>query len=212
LDLTELLNRCHRDPTIPKTFMSEYLPLLLPRFSELEILAKHELQQLFNFHRCKRQTCLQKIDKPWSHLWLIEKGIACSEIPTSQGNVIREFYFPGQFVSNLNAYKINRQSRVQIKALTKLSYWSIHYSDVLYCLNTYQPAREIIEQFSCCYNEWQNELLLCMKSLTPKEHYLYLKDHFPQYFLLIKLRYLASYLKVSDATLYRLMSEDEDGE
>jgi len=189
--------------------MTDYLPAMLSLFEQLEVILHCEQPDLFVVRQYHKQECLQQFNHPWSHMWLIEEGIAFSEIPTPQGNIIREFYFAGQFISNLNAWKMNRNSRVRVKALTKLRCWSVHSDDVLYCCKKYQAARVLVEQFSCCHANWQNDLLLRLKSLSAREHIRHLQIYFPQYFQLLSQKDLASFLNVSVATLYRLMSEEE---
>lgn len=138
----------------------------------------------------------------------IEKGILRSYTYDYDGNdITTEFYSKEMLVSDLLSFFSRTASKENIQALTDCETWYITYEDMQTNFHTYPEYREfgrlnIANQYSTLKRR-----MLSMLQETAEQRYSDLVNSKPEVIQQVPLKYIASYLGITDTSLSRVRKE-----
>jgi CRP-like cAMP-binding protein len=139
---------------------------------------------------------------------IIEEGIMRSYIFNLEGNdVTTAFYSNKMFASDLLSFFKRMPSKENIQALTDCETWYITYDDMQESFHTIPEFREfgrlnIINQFGIL-----QQRMLSMLQQTAEQRYGDLINSNPEILQHAPLKYIATYLGITDTSLSRIRKE-----
>ncbi|MEH0154917.1 Crp/Fnr family transcriptional regulator [Limibacter armeniacum] len=138
------------------------------------------------------------------HIAFINAGYLRIYYHDKQGEVTRDLNLPGTFITALTSFITQQPTKENIQAISDCELLMIHRDDVMTLYERYPKwerfGRLIIEQM---YIEIQ-ERLYAFISESAEERYRKLLENQPEILEHIPLRYVASYLGVTQPSLSRL--------
>jgi CRP-like cAMP-binding protein len=138
------------------------------------------------------------------YLYFVESGILRFYVESGEKEITTDFAFQGSFTSAYSSFITRRPTIYNIEALTDVSLWRIHYTDLqeVYRQNPAGQAlgRMAAEQLFIRKTEREVSLLRD----KPEERYLALLEQNPQLVQQIPLKYLASYIGITPQALSRI--------
>ncbi|HEY4286385.1 MAG TPA: Crp/Fnr family transcriptional regulator [Puia sp.] len=149
-----------------------------------------------------------KIGKIAREFYVIEKGLFRSFLYDYNGNEITtEFYCPKELlIESLSLFQ-RVPSKENFQAMTDVTAWEIKY-------NTFQQLLHEIEGFREWGRAWATNQLFTLKkrsidvlTLSATDRYLHLLKERPQVIEQSPLKYIASYLGITDTSLSRIRKE-----
>lgn len=138
----------------------------------------------------------------------IEKGIMRSYTYNLEGNeVTTAFYSENSFASDLLSFFKRSPSREYIQAITDCETWYITYDDMQESFHTIPEFREfgrlnIVGNYSIL-----KERMLSVLQETAEQRYSALISSSPEIYQNVPLKYIASYLGITDTSLSRIRRE-----
>ncbi|GAB3918859.1 Crp/Fnr family transcriptional regulator [Mucilaginibacter boryungensis] len=155
---------------------------------------------------------LLKIGSTAKAFYLIEKGLFRSFLYDYEGNEITtEFYCPGDILIESFSLFQRIPSKENFQAITDGTAWKIEY-------DAFQELLATIEGFREWGRAWATNQLFVLKqrsidalTISATERYLTLMDRKPQIILQSPLKYIASYLGITDTSLSRIRKEISAG-
>jgi len=138
----------------------------------------------------------------------IEKGIMRSYTYNLEGNeVTTAFYSENSFASDLLSFFKRTPAREYIQAITDCETWYITYEDMQESFHTMPEFREfgrlnIVSNYGVL-----KERMLSMLQETAEQRYNDLVTSNPQLFQYVPLKYIASYIGITDTSLSRIRKE-----
>ncbi len=158
--------------------------------------------------KIEKNNYLLKTGKVCSESHFIEKGIVRSYIYDVKGNeVTTAFYSQNSFASDLLSFFKRSPTRENIQAVTNCETWYITYEDMQESFHTMPEFRDygrlnLVDQYSKL-----KERMLSMLQETAEQRYEALISSSPEIFQNVPLKYIASYLGVTDTSLSRIRKE-----
>ncbi|WEA01127.1 Crp/Fnr family transcriptional regulator [Mucilaginibacter sp. SJ] len=158
--------------------------------------------------KIEKNNYLLKTGKVCSESHFIEKGIVRSYIYDVKGNeVTTAFYSQNSFASDLLSFFKRSPTKENIQAVTDCETWYITYEDMQESFHTMPEFRDygrlnLVDQYSKL-----KERMLSMLQETAEQRYEALISSSPEIFQNVPLKYIASYLGVTDTSLSRIRKE-----
>ena len=155
----------------------------------------------------KNDTILNE-GKIGNEYYLVEKGLFRSYVIDYKGNEITtEFFAPNDILIEVASLFLNIPSKESIQALTDSEVYKIDY-------NTFQHLYSNIEGFTEWGRTWMSHQLFIAKHRAVNMHtqsasqrYLDLIQEKPQIIKEVPLKYIASFLGITDTSLSRIRKE-----
>ncbi|MET4084126.1 CRP-like cAMP-binding protein [Pedobacter sp. UYP30] len=152
----------------------------------------------------KNEVVLQE-GKTNNEYYLIEKGLFRSYVIDYEGNEITtEFYSSNDILIEVASLFLRTASKESIQALTDCKVWKINFDD-------FQILYSNIDGFTEWGRTWTSNQLFILKQRSINMHtqsatqrYLNLLQEKPQIFNEAPLKYIASYLRITDTSLSRI--------
>lgn len=153
-------------------------------------------------------TLLLKAGRIAGEFYLVEKGMFRSYLYDYQGNeVTTEFYGPNDILIESFSLFHRQASKENFQAVTAGTVWKISYADFERYLQQLEGLRE-------WGRSWSTEQLFRLKkrsieslTVSATERYLLLLKDRPQVVRHCPLKYIASYLGITDSSLSRIRKE-----
>jgi CRP-like cAMP-binding protein len=153
-----------------------------------------------DFHLRERQICDE-------YLFLEQGFMRAFAYDVNGAEVTTSFYGPGQVVFEVSSFFNRTASKEAIQALTDCSGWYITYAQLNYLFHAVPEFRDfgrsvLVKGFAALKTR-----MLSMITETAEERYAYLLQTAPELFQAAPLKYIASYLGVTDTSLSRIRKE-----
>lgn len=155
----------------------------------------------------KNQLLLQsgKINNEYLYL---EKGFMRAFAYDTEGNeVTTGFYAPGQIVFEVSSFFNRTRSQENIQGLTDCEGWFITYEQLNNLFHTLPEFREFGRAVLVKGFAQLKTRMLSMITETAEERYAFLLKTNPEIFQQAPLKYIASYLGITDTSLSRIRKE-----
>ncbi|MBS0028020.1 Crp/Fnr family transcriptional regulator [Chitinophaga sp. 22321] len=181
-------------------FVQQVLPMSRPKAEQLA--AK------FMPMKIERNGYVLKEGKVCHESHFIESGIVRSYTYDVEGNeVTTAFYAKNTFATDLLSFFKRSPAREYIQAITDCETWYISYDDMQASFHTIPEFREfgrlnIVNQYSIL-----KERMLSMLQETAEQRYSHLINSSPEIFQDVPLKYIATYLGITDTSLSRIRKE-----
>lgn len=166
------------------------------------------IAEKFKPMKIEKNYYLLKTGKVCSESHFIEKGIVRSYIYDVKGNeVTTAFYSQNSFASDLLSFFKRSSTKENIQAVTDCETWYITYEDMQESFHSMPEFRDygrlnLVDQYSKL-----KERMLSMLQETAEQRYEALISSSPEIFQNVPLKYIASYLGVTDTSLSRIRKE-----
>ena len=140
--------------------------------------------------------------------WFLESGFARSFVISAEGQeVTTKFFSKGSIVIDWYAFLTQSPHLENIQTLQQCVCWEIGISDFNLLFNQHEKFREsgkqrLVESY-LRLQQYSNHLITC----SAEERYLHLMKETPEVLQHIPLKYIASYLGVTDTSLSRIRKE-----
>jgi CRP-like cAMP-binding protein len=146
--------------------------------------------------------------KVCSESHFIEKGIIRSYTYDFDGNeVTTAFYLKNTFTNDLLSYFKRSPAKEYIQAITDCETWYITYEDMQTSFHTVPEFREFGRLNIVNHYSTLKERMLSMLQETAEQRYSDLINSSPEIFQNVPLKYIASYLGITDTSLSRIRKE-----
>lgn len=181
-------------------FVQQVLPIS-PAKAELLVMK-------FNPGKIARNGYILKAGTVCNASHFIEKGITRSYTYDLEGNeVTTAFYSENSFTSDLLSFFKRSPSKEYIQAITDCETWHITYDDMQDSFHTIPEFREfgrlnIVSNYGIL-----KERMLSMLQDTAEQRYSDLISSSPEIYQNVPLKYIASYLGITDTSLSRIRKE-----
>lgn len=171
--------------------------------SEIEIICSAHEKVIFN-----KGDYLLREGQTANEYFCLESGLVRSFAISSEGKeVTTGFFSPNELVIEVTSLFLRIPARENIRALTKCECWKIS-------LDAFQKLFQTINGFSEWGRTWMSEVLfstkqraLSMITDSATERYLALRKEHPEIIQQAPLKYVASYLGITDTSLSRIRKE-----
>jgi len=166
------------------------------------IMSKHSLSD------CKKNLNIFQAGEIQTSYFCVESGLFRSYVIDYNGNQITTgFWQAGEIIIDEASLFLGIQSKENFQALTNCSYWEIHLED-------FQELFYSIEHFADWGKNWMSQRLfehkirsIDMITISAKERYLKLLETKPEVIKNAPLKYIASYLGITDSSLSRIRAD-----
>lgn len=181
-------------------FVQNLLPMSQARAGDL--VAK------FNARKIARNAYVLKAGAVCSESIFIEKGMMRSYTYDVDGNeVTTAFYSNNSFAGDMLSFFKRTPAKEYIQAITDCETWYITYDDMQASLHALPEFREfgrlnIVNNYGTL-----KERMLSMLQETAEQRYSSLLSTSPEIFQSVPLKYIASYLGITDTSLSRIRKE-----
>jgi len=184
---------------------------LIHFFQSVLLMSNAKAEQIagkFERRETARNGYLLKEGSVCSESHIIEEGIIRSYIYDLDGNDVTTAFFSKQlFASDLLSFFKKIPSKENIQALTDCQTWYITYDDMQESFHTIPEFREfgrlhIINQFGIL-----QQRMLSMLQQTAEQRYSDLVNANPEILQHVPLKYIATYLGITDTSLSRIRKE-----
>ncbi|MDH7460505.1 Crp/Fnr family transcriptional regulator [Chitinophagaceae bacterium 26-R-25] len=178
------------------------------RVMPISQLKAEQLAAKFMPMKIERNSYLLKEGKVCHESHFIEKGIVRSYIYDIEGNeVTTAFYTKNTFAADLLSFFKRAPAREYIQAITDCETWFITYEDMQTSFHTIPEFREfgrlnIVNQYGIL-----KERMLSMLQETAEQRYSHLISSSAEIFQDVPLKYIATYLGITDTSLSRIRKE-----
>lgn len=185
-----------------KALLHHYENLNIKPSDLKKIIMGHEL-----VHFSKNEYLLRKDDKAHEY-YILEGGLIRSFIHDYNGNEITtDFFGDHDIVIEVTSLFLQFPSPENLQCLTDCTLWKIDF-------NTFQALYHTIPAFNEWGRSWMTYALhinkkrfIDMVSLSASERYHYLISNKPQIIKQAALKYIASYLGITDTSLSRIRKD-----
>lgn len=176
----------------PENFSSEELELILAQYKRVEF---------------KKNEYLISEGDVGNYYFFVESGFARAYAIDTEGNdVTTKFYTPGDIVIDWNSYFLKTPCREFIQAVTKVVAHKIYFPDFMKLFKI-EAFREVGRtRLVSNYFELKNHTL-SMITEQAKDRYLNLIEEHSGIVNNVPLKYIASYLGVTDTSLSRIRKD-----
>lgn len=199
-------------PSVLKSFSSFFMAsYALKKIYHHPDLIEEELVQIFEAHQkteIKKGAYFLKKGQIANEYYCIEKGLARAYVMDFNGNdITTSFFSENEIVIDVVSLFQRIRSKENIQALTDCVCWKIDY-------DPFQSLFHTIDAFSEWGRVWMTQNLFQLKQRsismiteTAKDRYLTLQSQHPQIIQQAPLKYIASYLGITDTSLSRIRKE-----
>jgi CRP/FNR family transcriptional regulator, anaerobic regulatory protein len=183
--------------------MEQLLTLLAaisPLDAELHDLLSDNLERI----TCEVGDCLLKDGEVSRYISYIESGLVRSCHLLDGVDVTTWFNKETDFFYNVNSFSPQNPSRQMIFALEPCVIWRISYDKFMFMCDTYPVFHKFRANIIEKYYGLVLELINVMRMNNPGEIYAYLMENKPDLLQRVPVKYLGSFMNVSERTYVRL--------
>lgn len=177
----------------PKDFSSEELDTIISKFNKIT---------------CCKNEYLLKEGKTENHYWFIETGFVRSYVVDTEGNdITTNFYTVGDIVIDWTSFFLRNPTRENVQALTDCSCWQLDFDTFQQLFHNIQSFRE--QGRTTLVNSYFSlkKHSVSMIADQARERYIRLLNEKPQIVQNVSLKYIATYLGITDTSLSRIRKE-----
>jgi CRP-like cAMP-binding protein len=143
-----------------------------------------------------------------SRIGFLEKGILCTFVLDSEGHeVVKYFVEAGQFFTDMESYTKNRPARLNILALTEARIFYITRSQKQELQQKIPQSDYVFQSFAA---QAMNRMIQSQHFLhlgTAVEQYKHFLEYHPELAQQVPLKYIASYLGITQSSLSRIRNQ-----
>jgi len=146
--------------------------------------------------------------KTANHYWFVENGFARSFVIDTQGNdITTHFYSKGDIVIDWSSFFLRNPTRENIQALTDCDCWQLDFETFQQLFHGIQSFREqgrttLVGSYFALKKQ-----SVSMIADQAKERYVRLLKEKPHIIQNVSLKYIATYLGITDTSLSRIRKE-----
>jgi CRP-like cAMP-binding protein len=181
---------------------------LIRFFQDVLPMSSHKAEQLvekFEAREIARNEYLLKEGAVCNESHFIEEGIMRSYAYDIDGNdVTTAFYSKKTLISDLLSFFKRIPSKENIQAVTDCQTWYISYEDMQTSFHTYPEYREFGRLNIINHYGILKQRMLSMLQQTAEQRYNDLINLHPELLQNVPLKYIASYLGITDTSLSRI--------
>lgn len=189
----------------------EHFKLLTTRLKQTEILSENDIAQICQYFEAetipKNQYFLEAGER-CSRVGFLQNGILCSYILSSEGEeVVKHFIEPGQFFTDIESYEHKKPSNLNIQAVVDSEIAYISREDIHKLESRVPEWKQVQHIFSAqaLNNMIRMQNFLHFGSAADKYHH-FVNEH-PELAQQVPLKFIASYLGITQSSLSRLRRE-----
>ena len=150
--------------------------------------------------------------------FVLKDGEVCRNIYFVTKSLLRCFYFKhnkevsswfmreGDVIISVESFFKQIESKEQIQAIEDCSLYYINYDELQFAFENFPDFNSIGRILTEKYYLLSEQRLYSLRMQRSNERYQFLLDHFPQISLRVPLKYIASYLGITEETLSRIRS------
>ena len=159
----------------------------------------------FEYHEFPKGTKILEQGKIENYLTFVEEGLVRSFLITAdhKDRTLR-FTFPGNFVSGYSSFVLQKPSEICIEVLSDMKCWRISYSDLQHCYTRTLESNKLGRISAEFLYVLSSSREISMLTMSPEERYLELLNTSPEWFQLVPLTHVASYLGITPQALSRI--------
>lgn len=200
--ISEMLERSKIRPECANNYLAPHLDTLILMIREFESLVND--RKLVKPGNYKKGSFLLREGEMPGHSWFITEGIARCFSFTNGVEIIRNFFFPCEFMGLFGREMVQDKSPVSIQLLTESEVYAID----MHCLAELEPKFPILYEIerliSVSYSLWIDKMFLDFQVLTARERYKQLVMQHPSLLKHVSLTHIASFLSIKPETLSRI--------
>lgn len=170
-----------------------------------------EREMIFNSHHkigLKKGEALIEINQIANHYWCVESGLLRSYTYDFEGNEITtNFFESNEVVIDVVSLFKKVRSQETYQALTNCELWTIQYDDFQTLFHTIPAFREWGRLWMTNALMKSKEKSLQIITNSGKERYMRLEKEYPNILKQAPLKYIASFLGITDSSLSRIRAE-----
>ena len=148
--------------------------------------------------------------------FVLREGNVCQDIYFVARGLLRCFYNKdekevsawfmkeGDVVISVESFLNQTKSKENIQALEDCSLFYINYDELQFAYSNFSDFNSIGRILTEKYYLLSEQRLYSLRMQRASEKYLFLLNHFPQILLRVPLKYIASYLGITEETLSRI--------
>jgi len=181
---------------------------LIQQILPISPVKARQIAEKFNSMKIEKNEYALKADQICNAYYFIEKGVMRSYTYDLEGNeVTTAFYSENSFASDLLSFFNRVPSREYIQAIIECETWYINYEDMQESFHALPEFREfgrlkLVNSYSIL-----KERMLSMLQETAEQRYADMIRSSPEIFQHVPLKYIASYLGITDSSLSRIRKE-----
>jgi CRP-like cAMP-binding protein len=166
------------------------------------------ISNYFTLKQFTKNDFLLKEGNTCNESYFLEKGILRTFVADIDGNFITtNFYSPNIFVNEVLSFFKRIPSSENIQTLTDCTVWAITYDDLQICFHTIPEFREFGRMMLINNLSNMKNRMLGMIQLTAEKRYENLMEKQPEVLQNAPLKYIATYLGITDSSLSRIRKE-----
>ena len=158
---------------------------------------------------------LQFVEIPKKN-FVLKEGEVCNKIHFVTKGLLRCFYIrnnieinslfmrEGDVIISVESFFKQTESKEQIQAIEDCSLYYINYDELQFAFENFPDFNSIGRILTEKYYLLSEQRLYSLRMQRANERYLFLLNHFPQILLRVPLKYIASYLGITEETLSRI--------
>jgi CRP-like cAMP-binding protein len=143
-----------------------------------------------------------------SRIGFLEEGILCTFVMDSEGHeVVKYFVEAGQFFTDMESYTEDRPARLNILALTEARIFYITRSQKQELQHKVPQSDYVFQSFAA---QAMNRMIRSQHFLhmgTAVDQYKHFIEHYPELAQNVPLKYIASYLGITQSSLSRIRNQ-----
>ena len=145
-----------------------------------------------------------------THIWFIEKGLIRIFHEVNGKEIITWLLIEGDIFIGVDSFFSQTPSSEYIQALEDMVVWGISYAELMAACKQYIEFKEHRDLIKTKYYELADKISK-MVSLPNKDRYLTLMRTQPELSSRVRIEYLASYLKMTPNTLFKIRKDIANG-
>ncbi|MDQ2720436.1 MAG: Crp/Fnr family transcriptional regulator [Bacteroidota bacterium] len=137
-------------------------------------------------------------------IYFVTKGLLRCFYKKNEKDVSAWFMKEGDVVISVESFLKQTKSKENIQALEDCSLYYINYDELQLAYSNFSDFNSIDRILTEKYYLLSEQRLYSLRMQRASEKYLFLLNHFPQILLRVPLKYIASYLGITEETLSRI--------
>lgn len=173
--------------------------------AELGTEARQILMRMHLRRELKKGETLLRLHENSGHYWVVEEGLLRSFVMSPSGDdVTTNFYESHKIAMEFSGFFLRKKSLEAVEALTEAVVWEVSHQDFAVFMKGNGPFGTWGRQWMVNYLVGRQQFHLSVHTDAARDRYERLVKERPEVILLSPLKYIASYLGVTDSTLSRL--------
>lgn len=191
--------------------ITPFMKQILEQIYQFQSYDKVDRDRLIDLHeiiQIKKGDYLLKRGATAQHYWISVEGLLRSYVIDSHGNeVTTSFFQPYDVVIEEASLFLRIPTRESLQAITDCTLFQLNYQDFQQEFSTVPALAEWGRSWMTMALAQQKNRLLNLLTLSAQDRYLNLLDAQPEILKHAPLKYIASYLGVTDTSLSRIRKE-----